>query len=180
MPSFEFRPLTDSKIDILKDLSDINSLSKLILNSIKKIKENLKNSNCENRELSEKHKDQLKLIEILYNKFKKEKYSDITNANLKKIFNIKNIDLIKLDTLENKTKKIIFIENKRLKDNYIFSKSSFRDNIEKNLNFKWEYIETKKINEFFNLFTIEYINLLDRKKRKYPNIENSKLYLSLK
>ena len=98
MSDFEFCPLTDTKANILKDLSDFNNTkSKSILNSIKKIKINLeKNNTCETRKLSEKQIEQLKRLEKLYKNFKENKHTDLANKRIEKLFWINNINIKKL------------------------------------------------------------------------------------
>ena len=178
-------PLTDSKTDILKDLSDINNTkSKSILSSIEIIIGNLEDNSCDTRGLAEKQANKLKQIKLLYEKYKKEKYTDLTNSRLQKVFDVDGIDINRLDELDSYAEKIINLENNKLKDTY-FSEDTFRDNIERNINFVWEYIhwtynETPEMEEFLNLFTIEYINLI-RKEKKNIKINNaSKLILTKK
>jgi len=128
-------PLTDSKTDILKDLSDINNTkSKSILSSIEIIIGNLEDNSCDTRGLAEKQANKLKQIKLLYEKYKKEKYTDLTNSRLQKVFDVDGIDINRLDELDSYAEKIINLENNKLKDTY-FSEDTFRDNIERNINF---------------------------------------------
>lgn len=184
MDSFEFCPLTDSKTDILKDLSGINTSSEQILKSINKIKANLQNSNCDIREKSEEQTEQLKKIKKLFTKYKKERYTDFTNKELKKLFNSIDSNLNNLDKIWNNIENIIYLDKKWREDTF-YENNTLRDIVEKNVNFVWEYIhwtynETPEMENFLNIFTIEYSNFLSSKKlNKYVKI-NSKLLINKK
>ena len=175
-----FCPIVDNKDALLKQASIIHTSSSSILEQISKIKVYLKKPNCKNRKLAEKQLSTLKELNKYYKIYKSEKFTKKTNIEIRKLFESikKNQYIWDFNWLAKKINIKLDNESSRLRDTYIFETNTFRDNVEKNINFVWEYIETKEISLFLRYFTIEYINFLDSNNIKYPNLKNSKIILN--
>lgn len=148
------------------------SKSKAVETMTNEIQNQIKQApSCQERKILEKYLDKIQDINYLYNTFQKTKFTKDTNKEI-----VSLLQDIKLENLENKEKEIRTIiqnENNNLKDTYIWQSDTIRDIVEKNIYFKGDgifdikhnfyygtYNENEDINEFLQLFTVEYINLL--------------------
>lgn len=180
----EFCPWNDDTLEIIEDLNKIKTWSSSINKTIWKLKIYISNPNCEKRDYAENKIKELEELKLYFDKYLETKYTTRTNNELKTLFN--SIKLTKkLSTIKNEINSKIKNEEKLINDNWIFNESSYRDYIERNISFKWEYIhwtynETKKMNEFLNIFTIEYINFTRKKKIKHSSLEKLVLEIDKK
>ncbi|PIE85250.1 hypothetical protein CSA08_03275 [Candidatus Gracilibacteria bacterium] len=151
----------------VKELSKIND--RFFDESINILIKQIKNSpSGKQRDLLENQINELKKINKLYKEFKKVKMTRKTNTELSSLFNEVLTEIRDFREIENEREEIeekFEKEKEKLKDKVI--DGSYRDLVEKSIDIKVLYLEsineTKQIEDFYNLFTIEYINLLDKK-----------------
>ncbi len=169
----------------VKELSKIND--RFFDESINILIKQIKNSpSWKQRDLLENQINELKKINKLYKEFKKVKMTRKTNTELSSLFNEVLTEIRDFREIENEREEIeekFEKEKEKLKDKVI--DWSYRDLVEKSIDIKVLYLEsineTKQIEDFYNLFTIEYINLLDKKGKwkDFPDESNFNDWLNL-
>lgn len=152
-------------MDSLKNLSKNND--KFFNESIEQLKNQILDwTTWTERLLLEKQIIELQEIDILYKRYLKEKMTRSTNVRLDLYFNQVRSEITIQSPIEDdkeEIQKIIDDEDERKEDS--LWDSSYRDLIEKSLSMKGRILEsvneTDKVENFYNLFTIEYINILE-------------------
>lgn len=180
----------NTKNNILKNIENLenNIKNKKILENLDLIKfEILKSKNLDENDLDFYKNSVIELwkLDKVYDIFLEESLTINTNQQISKninevsenILNKKDFSHISEEILEEIKKDL-----ELLKDNYFFQEKTNRDFIEKNIKIKkslyWTYFENAQIEEFLNLFTIEYINLFWKeafKNKKDLDLEKEKI-----
>ncbi len=143
--------------------------------AINNLDEKIKQSRTgKERYILEKQIEQLRKLQKLYKEYIKINITNNTKKEINKVFSsIKNQITLTNNNLPNDYKIInskLEQEKQQLKDTIdIFSYWTIRDLVEDNINILWirESISPEKYQDFFDIATIEYINILEtRIKRK--------------
>ena len=175
--------LNESK-NLDEKISDTSPLQKAVSKLSAKIQES---KTWEERYVLEKQLNELEEIYILYQKYERKNVTNKTKLELNNLFEwiTKQINL-KENTINDDNEKIEELlekEEERLEDTIdLIGNLTIRDIVEKYIDIDWvmESLSPKEYQEFFDIFTITYINHLDKNKDKKQDkeiIENDWFYL---
>ena len=166
--------------DWVKPLQNLMSPLKEKINSL---------PDCYERQILKKQLQELEDLRIAHKQFMAEKFTGITNAKIKELF--EEVNLENLKSRKDNIIKIMGDEKKKLEDTILRWEKSYRDHIENAVDFNptstfdiaghlfsGTWYESKEVENFLKLFTIEYINTLNRNWRNEINTGSDNLYIS--
>lgn len=147
--------------------------------------DNIFEENTKRLEISESNKALTYQINMLLSKLTDSRTTNSFNLKITEQLSKINASLREwkpIKPLYEKLKKIINTELNRLEESFLFSAdSSVRDFIESSLDVKWtleSLYKSSELEDFFDIFTIEYINFMEKKWTKI-DIKSNALNLSI-
>ena len=183
----DVKQMHDAIIQLDENIPDwVKPLQSLIVPLQEKIN-NL--PDCYERQILKKQLQELEDLRIAHKQFMGEKFTGTTNAKIKELF--KDVNLENLKSRKDNIVKIMGDEKKKLEDTIIWWEKSYRDHIENSVDFNptstfdiaghlfnGTLFESKEVENFLKLFTIEYINTLNRNWKNEINTDSENLHIS--
>ena len=183
----DVKQMHDAIIQLDENIPDwVKPLQSLIVPLQEKIN-NL--PDCYERQILKKQLQELEDLRIAHKQFMGEKFTGTTNAKIKELF--KDVNLENLKSRKDNIVKIMGDEKKKLEDTILLWEKSYRDHIENSVDFNptstfdiaghlfnGTWFESKEVENFLKLFTIEYINTLNRNWKNEINTDSENLHIS--
>lgn len=168
--------ISPEKDELINDLENLKQNWNFLIfeDTIRKLNTKIeKSTNWKQRYFLEKQLEELKKIKDIYNE---SKNINITNNTKKEIENLINWLEWQISLQNNnigddkeKIKTILNNEKTRLNDNFdLFGIKNIRDRVESSIDIIWtiESIPFKEHQDFFDIFTTEYINFIEKRLNK--------------